>query len=154
MVTVTHVFIAVPFQIKKEKGLYEFQKDSFPIVDFIHNGTPYRMSAGFYKGFKSDGASSPFPFSLIVPKYREGHDIYNLGHFLHDALYALKGDGLFSREECDDFLRGIWRESGMGRFVAGVSDKCIEWFAGNKKHWGNDENDIKKYFNFHCRVMR
>lgn len=50
------------------------------------------------------------------------------------------GDGLFVREECDDIFRGMLRYSGISRFRAGVADKCVEWFAGGGKHWGNDED--------------
>lgn len=31
------------------------------------------------------------------------------------------------------------RDSGISRFKAGCADKAVEWFAGGKEHWGNDD---------------
>ena len=93
-------------------------------------------------GFKTDGASIPRMFRWFLPSWSETDLLYNLGSTIHDALYIHKGFGLFSREECDDILRGIWRESGIGRFKAGVADKCVEWFAGGSKHFGNDGYNV------------
>lgn len=60
---------------------------------------------------------------------------------IHDALYTRKGFDLLSREECDSVLRGLMRDSGISRFKAGCADKAVEWFAGGKEHWGNDDFD-------------
>ena len=148
-VTVARAFIPKRFSLGKTKGVYTFEEPSFPLVDYEKDGEWWRMDIAFYAGFRSDGASTPFPFSLIVPGFKDGDDLYNLAPFLHDALYATKGGKIFSREECDDFLRGIWRISGMGRFVAGVADKCVEWFAGGKRDWGNDCYAAARFFQFH-----
>lgn len=103
------------------------------------------------QGFKCDGASIPWAFRWFLPSWAEegcgfSADTYNIGSAIHDGLYIHKGFGLLSREECDDVLRGIWRLSGISRFKAGVADKCVEWFAGGGKHWGNDSYDVADKF--------
>lgn len=71
--------------------------------------------------------------------------VYNCGAIVHDCLYTTKGiSGLFTREECDDFIRGIWRISGISRFRAGVGDVCLFLFGGGDKHWGIDDLDNVK----------
>lgn len=105
-------------------------------------------------GFETDGASVPWPFSLLVPRWKSGRDTYNAAPVVHDILYIRKGvlNGQFGRdvelscEECDDVLRGIWRCDGMSRFVAGCADKGVELFAGGKSHWGNDGFGVGKFF--------
>lgn len=96
-------------------------------------------------GFMTDGASTFWPISKIVPPWRAGDDKYNAGPVAHDVLYILEGivqsefePVKLAREEVDDILRGIWRCWGMSRFVAGCADKAVELFAGGKRHWGND----------------
>lgn len=103
-------------------------------------------------GYKTDGASTFWPISKLVPQWRQGDDEYNAGPVAHDVLYMLGGviAGEFeavhlSREEVDDILRGMWRCWGMSRFVAGCADKGIEIFAGGKNHWGNDGYKVRKY---------
>lgn len=103
-------------------------------------------------GYKTDGASTFWPISKLVPQWRQGDDEYNAGPVAHDVLYLLKGvvEGEFepvklSREEADDILRGMWRCWGMSRFVAGCADKGIEIFAGGKNHWGNDGYNVRRY---------
>lgn len=97
-------------------------------------------------GFKCDGASIPAAFRWFLPSWDKFNNVYNLGSTVHDGLYIHKGFGLFTREECDDILRGIWRESGIGRFKAGVADKCVQLFAGGKRHWGNDSYGVASLF--------
>ena len=103
-------------------------------------------------GYKTDGASTFWPVSLIVPQWRHGDDDYNAAPTAHDVLYILEGivEGehepvKLSREEVDDILRGMWRCWGMSRFVAGCADKGVEIFAGGKNHWGNDSYGVGKY---------
>ena len=103
-------------------------------------------------GYKTDGASTFWPISKLVPQWRQGDDEYNAAPVAHDVLYMLGGviAGEFeavhlSREEVDDILRGMWRCWGMSRFVAGCADKGIEIFAGGKNHWGNDGYKVRKY---------
>lgn len=103
-------------------------------------------------GYKTDGASTFWPISKLVPQWVPGDDHYNAAPVAHDVLYMLGGviAGEFeavhlSREEVDDILRGMWRCWGMSRFVAGCADKGIEIFAGGKNHWGNDGYKVRKY---------
>jgi hypothetical protein len=105
-----------------------------------------------YPHFMTDGASTFWPVSLLVPQWRKGDDDYNAAPTAHDVLYILKGivEGdhepvKLSREEVDDILRGMWRCWGMSRFVAGCADKGVEIFAGGKNHWGNDSYGVGKY---------
>ena len=103
-------------------------------------------------GFMTDGASTFWPVSLLVPQWRKGDYVYNAAPTAHDVLYMLKGivEGEHEpvkliREEVDDILRGMWRCWGMSRFVAGCADKGIEIFAGGKNHWGNDGYNVRRY---------
>lgn len=111
-----------------------------------------KLEIKIYPHFMTDGASTFWPVSLMVPQWRNGDDDYNAAPTAHDVLYILKGivEGehepvKLSREEVDDILRGMWRCWGMSRFVAGCADKGIEIFAGGKKHWGNDGYGVGKY---------
>ena len=104
-----------------------------------------RLDVELLPGFMTDGASTFWPISRLVPPWRPGDDRYNAGQTVHDVLYLLKGvvEGEFepvelSREEVDDILRGIWRCWGMSRALAGLADKGVEFFAGGKRHWGSD----------------
>lgn len=104
------------------------------------------------EGFRTDGASTFWPISSIVPPWRVHDDRYNAGPVTHDVLYILEGivEGEHEpvkliREEVDDILRGMWRCWGMSRFVAGCADKGIEIFAGGKNHWGNDGYNVRRY---------
>lgn len=103
-------------------------------------------------GYMTDGASTFWPISKLVPQWIEDDDHYNAAPVAHDVLYLLAGIVLgehelvkLSREEVDDVLRGMWRCWGMSRFVAGCADKGIEIFAGGKNHWGNDGYKVRKY---------
>ena len=105
-----------------------------------------------HPGYKTDGASTFWPISKLVPQWRHGEDEYNAGPVAHDVLYLLEGivEGEFepvklSREEVDDILRGIWRCWGMGRFLAGCADKGIEIFAGGKRHWSSDSYGVRQF---------
>ena len=92
------------------------------------------------RGFRCNGLSVPKPLWWFLPSWVDNNDLYDLAGALHDWLYATKGAfGEFTREECDDIFRGILRISGIGRFKAGVADKAVEIFAGNNRHWGNDD---------------
>lgn len=103
------------------------------------------------RGYMTDGASTFWPISKLVPQWRHGDDRYNAGPVAHDVLYLLEGlvrmdDGntvKLCREEVDDVIRGMWRCWGMGRFLAGCADKAIELFAGGKMHWGNDSYIVR-----------
>lgn len=130
------------------------------IVRTLVDGTIWRghLSIDLFPGYKTDGASVPWPFSYLVPKWRRGDHEYNAGPTAHDVLYLLCGrvpviDSNevmnFSREEVDDILRGIWRCWGMSRFLAGAADKAVEIFAGGDKHWGVDSYGVRKFVSVH-----
>ena len=111
-------------------------------------------------GFKTDGASTFWPISKIVPQWRKEDDKYNAAPTAHDVLYILEGivEGehepvKLSREEVDDILRGMWRCWGMSRFVAGCADKGVEIFAGGKNHWGNDSYNVRRYVSAKWEVI-
>ena len=113
-----------------------------------------------FPGYKTDGASTFWPISKLVPQWRPGDDDYNAGQTAHDVLYLLEGlvESEFepvklSREEVDDILRGIWRCWGMSRFLAGCADKGVEVFAGGKKHWGSDNYGVRQFVNAKWTVL-
>ena len=123
-------------------------------VRTLTDGTTWRgyLSISILPGYKTDGASVPWPFSYLVPKWRRGDDKYNAAPTAHDVLYMLRGRVHiigsckvmnFSREEVDDVLRGIWRCWGMSRFMAGAADKAVEIFAGGDEHWGRDSYGVR-----------
>lgn len=103
-------------------------------------------------GYFTDGASTFWPISLLVPKWKKGDDVYNAAPVGHDILYMFQGvvpdisspnePVLLSREEVDDILRGTWRIAGMSRLLAGCADKGVEIFAGSSRHWGNDSYGV------------
>lgn len=96
------------------------------------------------RGFRCDGLSVPWFARWFLPTWDQKNSLYNLAGALHDWLYSTKGNyGKFTREECDDIFRGLLRESRISRFKAGCADKAVEWFAGGKDHWNNDEYGIR-----------
>lgn len=102
--------------------------------------------------YKTDGASTFWPISLLVPHWKKDDDRYNAAPVAHDVLYLLGGivEGdhepvKLSREEVDDILRGMWRCWGMSRFLAGAADKAVEIFAGDNKHWNDDGYGVRQY---------
>lgn len=135
----------------KKKKVYTLINDASVVCYFTKKGKEYTMKLNLKKGFKTDGASVPSAFTWFLPKWDSKHMEYNCGAIVHDVLYTTKGiDGVFFREECDDFFRGAVRKAGYSRFKAGVADKAIEWFASSPSHWGSDdlENKKKKLFTF------
>ena len=137
------------------KDVYYFTRDCYVYVKgsrYIKSENKERdfmMTCLFKRGFLTDGASAPAFAKSFVPDIKKGDDVYNSAPFIHDGLYMYRGtiDGAdLTREECDDFLRGIWRISGMSRVVAGAADVGVYLFAGSPEHWGNDGNDCKHLF--------
>ena len=114
-------------------------------------------------GYMTDGASTFWPISLLVPPWRDGEDEYNAGPVTHDVLYMFQGlipdisspnePVKLSREEVDDILRGIWRCWGMSRFLAGAADKAVEIFAGGDEHWGGDSYGVRDLVSVHWSPM-
>ena len=119
---------------------------SFPVTLTLkceRNGKKLGVSAVFSEGFRCDGLSVPVAFRWFLKSWDSKNMLYNFAGAFHDWLYATKGNGCkFSREECDDIFRGILRESGIGRFKAGLADKAVELFAGGKEHWGEDNYKV------------
>ena len=103
-------------------------------------------------GFKTDGLSVPRIFRWFLPSWEPYNPIYNLAGIIHDWLYSVKGNCIFDRSECDDIFRGILRESGLGRFKAGMADWCVGMFAGNERHWGNDSLNVARYGRMELRM--
>jgi hypothetical protein len=94
--------------------------------------------------FRCDGLSVPRIFRWFLPDWSGDNDLYNLAGAVHDWLYATVGAyKKFTRSECDDIFRGILRESGLGRFRASTADYMVGLFAGNSRHWGNDDMEIR-----------
>lgn len=119
------------------RGCKYYLNNDVTSVMIAHRGNKkYKIECTLKTGFQTDGASVPWLFSWFVPKW-SSDTAYNMAAMLHDAMYGEKGFGILSREECDDLYRGMLRNCGIGRFKAGVVDKCIELFGGNKTHWGN-----------------
>lgn len=123
-----------------------FRNSVVIVVDVEKSDVLMRLRFRINPGFRCDGASVPLAFRWFLPSWDKNNHLYNIGSSVHDGLYIHGGFGIFSREECDDILRGIWRESKISRFKAGVADKCVEWFAGGGKHWKNDSYGVGKYF--------
>lgn len=111
-------------------------------------------------GYKTDGASTFWPISKLVPQWRKDDDKYNAAPTTHDVLYLLEGiveselePVKLSREEADDILRGMWRCWGMSRLLAGCADKGVEIFAGGKRHWGSDGYGVRQFARAKWTVM-
>lgn len=153
--TVKNVVVS-PFLVDGERP-FVFSAGAKILVNIVRTFADGREETAFLEidikpGFMTDGASTFWPVSLLVPQWRKGDDVYNAAPTAHDVLYILEGivDGEHEpvkliREEVDDILRGMWRCWGMSRFVAGCADKGIEIFAGGKNHWGNDGYKVRKY---------
>ena len=119
-----------------------------------------RLEIRIKPSFITDGASTFWPVSLLVPQWRQDDDRYNAAPVAHDVLYLLGGvvecehePVKLSREEADDILRGMWRCWGMSRFVAGCADKGVEIFACGKKHWRNDGYNVRRYVSAKWEVI-
>lgn len=146
----------LPFNVSGS-GPYKFEDRSAVLVWLVRTYSDGRkeralLTVTFLPCFMTDGASTFWPFSKLVPNWRKGDDSYNAAPAVHDALYILEGvvEGeseavKLSREEVDDILRGIWRCWGMSRFLAGCADKGVEIFAGGRKHWGNDGYRVRQF---------
>lgn len=126
-------------------GSHVLKRTATMTLDIAHDDSDCTVVVRFCgestdgRGFRCDGLSVPKIFRWFLPSWDKKNTLYNVAGALHDWLYTTKGNfGMFTREECDDFFRGLLRESGIGRFKAGCADKAVEWFAGNKSHWGND----------------
>lgn len=125
---------------KKENGVYVLTKNVKTTIADENNNL---FTITLKKGYKCDGLSVPKAFHWFLSSWDKNNSTYNLAGAIHDALYTMKGFGVYKREQCDDIFRGILRDCGISRFKAGCADKAVEWFAGGKSHWGNDDFDNK-----------
>lgn len=111
-----------------------------------HDGRETALTFLVHPGYTCDGLSVPRPFRWFLKAWDEENPAYSFAGVCHDLLYSERGCGRLSREDCDSLFRGALRESGIGRFRAGVADKAVEWFAGGKRHWGHVEpGNVGKY---------
>lgn len=127
----------------RKDGSHVLQRDFNLMATVDYRGTLAEMVFHFKEGFRCDGLSVPWALKWFLPSWDDSKPIYNLSGAVHDWLYTTGGNyGALTREECDDMLRGLIRESGYGRFKAGCADKAVEWFAGGRSHWKNDSYNI------------
>ena len=149
-VKVKKVIQMSPFLWRTEKdGSHILKRTATMCIDFRHKELDCTVRVRFCgestdgQGFRCDGLSVPKIFRWFLPSWDEKNTLYNVAGALHDWLYTTKGNfGMFKREECDDFFRGLLRCSGISRFKAGCADKAVEWFAGDKSHWSNDDYGV------------
>lgn len=145
-VKVKKVIQMSPFLWRTEKdGSHVLKRTATLCLDICHGDIDMTAKVRFCgestdgRGFRCDGLSVPRLFRWFLPSWDEKNTLYNVAGALHDWLYTTKGNfGMFTREECDDFFRGLLRCSGISRFKAGCADKAVGIFAGGKDHWGND----------------
>ena len=122
-----------------------------------------KMYVKFDKGFTTNGTSAPKFFELQIPAYiakeEENADIYNAAAFIHDGLYACKGEiqevgklnkenekrrYTLTRKECDNLLYGIWKSSTyVSSLTAKVAEFGVRLAAGGPEHWDNDDLHCK-----------
>ena len=125
----------------RKDGSHVLNNQFLLIVRADRDGVLSELTFTFREGFRCDGLSVPWAFRWFLKSWDNKNALYNVAGAVHDWLYSVKGV-MLKREECDDVFRGILRESGIGRFKAGCADKAVEWFAGGKNHWGNDDYKI------------
>lgn len=100
------------------------------------------------EGYISDGCSFQVPLLRNPPiRHWWGQPKMDCAALGHDILYMLEGrvNGLgrsLSVSECDDYIRGAWREGGMPRGWAGVADVCLN-VAHTRRHWGSDGYNVR-----------
>lgn len=131
---------------KIEKHIYQLSCPGRIDIFYTKNKIDYyKLSVHLKENFKCDGASVPPIFNWFLPRWNNKNMLYNCASIIHDCLYTLKGNNeYYSRSEADDFLRGIWRNSGISRFRAGVGDMCVGIFGNCNNHWGDDDLDNVK----------
>lgn len=122
----------------KGTEIHTVSKDMYIIISDSHNKL-YKITLRKY--YRCDGLSVPCIFQWFLPSWDKKNHLYNIAGAIHDALYTMKGFGIFARETCDDIFRSILRDSGISRFKAGCADKAVELFASGSEHWGNDDMD-------------
>jgi len=126
---------------KLPNGCFKLRAKAWISIPFIHNGQKKTLFMTFSPGYICDGLSVPKLLRWFLKNWDDSNDLYNLAGVVHDALYTCKGFGIFTREECDDFFRGLLRCSGQDRKHASTADFFLWLVAGS--HWGNDD--------YHCK---
>lgn len=130
---------------KENRKLFKLTWPATIDVLYTKNSKQYVLKLNLAKDFRTDGASIPPIFNWFLPRWDNKNMMYNCGSIVHDCLYTYAGiDNYFTRSEADDFIRGIWRCSGISRFKASLADVCLAIFAGGDEHWGDDDLDNKK----------
>lgn len=143
-ITVKDVIFTPICTEKESKRIWKLTSPATIDVTYIKDNKEYILQVNLITGFRTDGASVPPVFNWFLPRWDNKNMMYNCGSIVHDCLYTMAGlNNYFTRSEADDFLRGIWRCSGISRFKAGIADMCIGWFAGGDEHWGDDDLDNK-----------
>lgn len=72
-------------------------------------------------GFKWNGNSGAFPC-----RFSKDNEEYNVAVLTHDVLYHRVG---LSKADADDILRGMLREAGYSRFMAGLIHRAVTLFG-------------------------
>lgn len=143
-VTVKEAFVRFPAKFYVQKnGNVRLLGDNFLCMKIERKKVVYNVVVHFQKNYENDGLSRPEFAKKWIKKFDPDNSLYNFAGAVHDWLYSVKGDGKFSRSECDDIFRGVLREAGISRFKAGMMDWAVGVFAGNSRHWGNDSFKVK-----------
>ena len=112
-----------------------------PATIWIHftrtlaTGRKYKgvISICLLDGYMTDGASTKWPVSLLVPNWRHGDDRYNA---TPDVLPSVRGliPGSSETHPSSTFPGKSAKTSSAG--CGGAADKAVEIFAGSDEHWG------------------
>lgn len=139
--------------LAKNPGVFVHDSDTCLRGVLTWRGKKYKYAFHRMAGYKGDFGSTPDikVAQAVVPSKVVFDDVYNAALDAHDWLYSVKGEltvplAAWTRLECNDFMRGVMRESPylkakrgwIARFCAGCADFFTKLFAGGKNHWGND----------------
>ncbi len=104
----------------------------------LQDSDGYFLKFCLLPGFMTDGGSVPKAFQWLVPGWSADNQLLCLAYALHDYCY---GSECLGKQDSDDLVRGMLRDSGMSRFKAGLVHQAVYRFAGN--HYGmlNDKWD-------------
>ena len=100
------------------KGKIATLTDSIFITLYTDQG---EIKLNIKPGFRWNGNSGAFPC-----RFSTDNEKYNVAIFTHDVLYHRIG---LSKAEADDCLRGMLREAGYGRFMAGLIHRAVTIFG-------------------------
>lgn len=125
--------------VRLKKGVYMLATD----CQVLLNTDRGLLQLYLRKGFKWNGASTPWVFQWVIPSWDDGNERANVASCFHDAAFANKGWGLLSYEDSNDVYRGMLREAGYKRFNASAGCFALNNFG--KSHWGNDDFCCKEW---------